>query len=288
MFLTADYTLNSLAAISRGDRILIHAAAGGVGMAALQLARRAGAELFTTAGSAEKRKFLYSLGVQHVMDSRSSGFSQEIMKITGGRGVDIVLNSLTGNFIPEGLSVLAPNGRFIEIGRRDIWDEDRVAKFKSGITYHAMNLLEYCLKEPESAGAQLGRLVEAFEEGKLQTLPLKVFALEEAAQAFRYMAQARHIGKIVVSHPGPAGRRTSPQRLRPDGAAAVFKRCVLFDYRRSGRIGAGTGKMADRARSEASCADGPKRSIRRSGAGKSAHLQKAGARVDVVQADVAG
>ena len=127
-FLTADYTLNHLARISSGDRVLIHAAAGGVGMAALQLAKHAGAIIYATAGSAEKRALIQSLGVEHVMDSRSLAFAEEIMARTEGAGVDVVLNSLSGEFIPKSLSVVKPGGIFLEIGRRDIWDADRVAE----------------------------------------------------------------------------------------------------------------------------------------------------------------
>ena len=103
-----------------GDRVLIHAAAGGVGLAAVQLAQRAGAEIFATAGSLEKRRHLQMLGVTHVFDSRSLDFANEIMSQTGGRGMDIVLNSLAGKFIAKSVSALAPGGRFLELGKRGI------------------------------------------------------------------------------------------------------------------------------------------------------------------------
>src|SRR5262249_33983624 len=119
-FLTASYALHHLAKMSVGDRVLIHAAAGGVGMAAVQLAQRAGAEIFGTAGNPEKRAFLQALGVHHVMDSRSLDFANEVMERTGGQGVNIVLNSLAGAFIPASLAVLGAHGRFVEIGKRDI------------------------------------------------------------------------------------------------------------------------------------------------------------------------
>ncbi len=121
-FLTAYYGLYRLAGMKKGDRVLIHAAAGGVGMAAVQLAQCVGAEVFGTAGSPYKRQFLKSMGVDHVMNSRTLDFADEIMQITRGRGVDIVLNALTGEFIPKSLSVLASGGRFIEIGKAEIWD----------------------------------------------------------------------------------------------------------------------------------------------------------------------
>jgi len=116
-FLTAYYSLHHLAKLSRGERILIHAAAGGVGLAAVQLALRAGAEVFATAGSPEKRAHLKSMRVPHILDSRSLAFADEITKITGGAGVDVVLNSLPGEYITRSLSILAAHGRFVEIGK---------------------------------------------------------------------------------------------------------------------------------------------------------------------------
>src|SRR5207248_7753193 len=103
------------------EKILIHAASGGVGLAAVQVARLTGAEIFATAGSEEKRAFLRSLGLRHVFDSRSHGFAEQIMQRTRGAGVNVVLNSLTGEFISRGLSVLAAGGRFLELGKREIY-----------------------------------------------------------------------------------------------------------------------------------------------------------------------
>ena len=116
-FLTALYGLHHLGKMVKGSRVLIHAAAGGVGLAAVQLAQRAGAEVFATAGSPEKRRYLSSLGVKHVMDSRSLEFADEILRETKGQGVDVVLNSLIGKFVEKSLSVLKPGGRFVEIGK---------------------------------------------------------------------------------------------------------------------------------------------------------------------------
>ena len=125
-FFTAHYALNHLGRLAEGERVLIHAAAGGVGQAALRIARRAGAEIFATAGSPEKREFLRSLGVQHVMDSRSLDFADEVMELTDGEGVDVVLNSLAGEFIPKSLSTLRPGGRFLEIGKVDFLQHTRL------------------------------------------------------------------------------------------------------------------------------------------------------------------
>ncbi len=199
-FLTAHFTLNHLAKIQGGDRVLIHAAAGGVGLAAVRLALRAGAEIFATAGSPEKRAFLRSLGVSHVMDSRSLGFAEEIMKITAGRGVDVVLNSLADQFVDHSFEAIAQNGRFLEIGKRGIWEPERVARLDRGIRYFIVDWSVDARKNPALIGSMLHELMETFNRGELESLPYRVFPLHEAKAAFRFMSQGRHIGKLVVSH----------------------------------------------------------------------------------------
>lgn len=197
-FLTADYALNTQAKMKPGERILIHSAAGGVGMAAVQLAQQAGAEIFGTAGTEEKREFLRSLGVQHVLNSRSLDFASEIMAITNGEGVDIVLNSLAGEFIPKGISILRDGGRFVEIGKTDIWDEHRVKRFHSRIEYFTLYLGEILAEDPGLIMQMLHALLEKFQSGTLVPLPQHLFPLEKAGDAFWFMARARHMGKIVV------------------------------------------------------------------------------------------
>jgi len=199
-FLTAYHGLFHLAGIRAGDQVLIHAAAGGVGMAAVQLAKRVGAEVFGTAGSPEKRAFLKSMGVDHVMNSRTLDFADQILQITQGRGVDIVLNALAGDFIPKSLSVMARGGRFIEIGKADILNKDDVARIRADVSYTAFDLAEVIAGDPKSVGHMFARLFQGFREGSLRPLPVSVFPVEASVSAFRFMAQARHIGKVVVSH----------------------------------------------------------------------------------------
>ena len=131
-----------------GERVLIHAAAGGVGLAAIQIARQVGAEIFATAGSPRKREYLKSLGIHHVMDSRSLDFAEQIMEATGGEGVDLVLNSLTGEAIAASLSVLRPGGRFLELGKTDLWDQARVDAFRPGVTFFPIALDRMMAEEP--------------------------------------------------------------------------------------------------------------------------------------------
>jgi acyl transferase domain-containing protein/NADPH:quinone reductase-like Zn-dependent oxidoreductase/NAD(P)-dependent dehydrogenase (short-subunit alcohol dehydrogenase family)/acyl carrier protein len=220
-FLTAWYALHRLAHIAMGDRILIHAAAGGVGLAALQIARHVGAEVFATAGSPEKRTFLRSLGVRQVMDSRSVEFAAEIQEATGGQGVHVVLNSLTGEFIPKSLSVLAAGGRFIELGQREVWSQERVAGERPGVTYASFNLLRIAQSDPELVASLWRDVQKALAEGGAMPLPRREFPIAEAVSAFRLMAQARHIGKIVLTQPEPSGAAQPPCPIRCDGSYLV-------------------------------------------------------------------
>ncbi len=198
-FLTAYYALHHLSGMKANDRVLIHAAAGGVGMAAVQLAFRANAEVFGTAGSPAKRKYLATMGVPHLMNSRTLDFADEILEQTHGEGVDIVLNSLAGDFISKSLSSLRAGGSFVEIGKTGIWDVKQAEAVKPGVRYSVLYLGDVCAKEPELIQAMLQEIVRGLEDGSLQPLPLKVFPLREAVHAFRYLAQARHIGKLVLS-----------------------------------------------------------------------------------------
>ncbi|MBV8275154.1 MAG: SDR family NAD(P)-dependent oxidoreductase, partial [Verrucomicrobia bacterium] len=214
-FLTAWFGLHHLAQIEVGDRVLIHAATGGVGLAAVQLAQRAGAEIFATAGNHEKRSHLRKLGVTHLFDSRSLGFADEIMRETGGRGMDIVLNSLAGEFIPRSMSVLAPGGRFLELGKRDILTREEFAKARPDCEYNAYDLGEEASRDSSLLPALFKDLFAAFKSGELQPIPITAFSDDHVVDAFRFMAQAKHIGKIVVTKPEPcAAAQVSPPKLR--------------------------------------------------------------------------
>ena len=215
-FLTAEYALYDLANLSRGERVLIHAAAGGVGLAAVQIAQRLGAEVYATAGSPEKHRFLHALGVKHVFSSRSLDFAAQIQECTGGRGVHVALNSLAADYIPATLSVLAERGRFVEIGKTGIWDAGAVEAVRADVNYHTLYLGEIFDRDPGRTETMLHQLAESIEVGSLRPLPLQAFDLEDAASAFRYMAQARHIGKVVLS---PASVR-SPQGRGPAAISA--------------------------------------------------------------------
>lgn len=199
-FLTAYYGLSYLAKIKPGDKILIHSAAGGVGQAAVQIAQQAGAEIYATA-STGKWEFLRESGIKYVMNSRTLDFADSVMKLTGGQGVDLVLNSLNGDFIPKSLDVLAPNGKFIEIGKVGIWDKEQVIARRDDISYFPFDLLEVSQQNPELIATLFAELRQQFVEKTLHPLPHKTFPIQSVDQAFRYMAQAKHIGKVVISMP---------------------------------------------------------------------------------------
>ena len=207
-FLTAGHSLRDVGQLKPGERVLIHAAAGGVGLAAVQYARHAGAEIFATAGSEEKRAWLRSLGIQNVFDSRSLAFADRLQ-------VDVVLNSLAGEFIPAGLNALAPGGRFLEIGKADTWDAGRAHSLRPDVTYHRIDLADALEHDPASLRDTLQQILDDLESGRLTPLPLRVFPLTEARAAFRFMMQARHIGKIVLAN--------APEdcTIRRDGAYLV-------------------------------------------------------------------
>ncbi len=197
-FLTADWALGELAHLSKGERVLIHAAAGGVGMAAVQLAHRVGAEVFATAGSERKRDVLRRMGVTRIYDSRSLDFREQILRDTDGEGVHVVLNSLADDFIPASIDVLGAQGRFVEIGKTGVWDESRFRSVRPEADYHVLYLGEACENEPERVHRRLADLVAGFEDGALTPLPHRAFLVDDAISAFRHMAQAKHIGKVVL------------------------------------------------------------------------------------------
>jgi acyl transferase domain-containing protein/NADPH:quinone reductase-like Zn-dependent oxidoreductase/acyl carrier protein len=197
-FTTAELALRRLARLQPGERVLIHCAAGGVGLAAIQIARDAGAEIFATAGSPRKREYLKSLGIEHVMDSRSLAFADQIRQQTGGEGIDVVLNSLSGEAIAASLSLLRAGGRFLELGKTDLWDQRQVDEIKPGVRFFAIALDRMMATEPESVRQLLGRVVSQFAEEGLDPLPLRAFRIERSVDALRHMARAEHIGKVVV------------------------------------------------------------------------------------------
>ncbi|MEU5680901.1 SDR family NAD(P)-dependent oxidoreductase [Streptomyces rochei] len=207
VFLTALYAFRDLAGLSAGERVLIHAGAGGVGMAAVQLARHLGAEVFATA-SEGKWDVLRGMGLDgdHIASSRDVGFEEKFRAVTGGRGMDVVLNALAGEFVDASLRITAPGGRFLEMGKTDIRDPETVG---GGVRYRAFDLGEV---GPERNKGLLGELLDLFAEGALRPLPVRTWDVRRAREAFRFMSQAKHVGKIVL---------TMPPRWNPEGTVLI-------------------------------------------------------------------
>jgi NADPH:quinone reductase-like Zn-dependent oxidoreductase/acyl carrier protein len=213
-FFTAYYALHELARLGAGERVLIHGGAGGVGIAAIQLAKHLGAEIFATAGTAEKRDFVRLLGADHVFDSRSLAFADDILQATGGAGVDVVLNSLAGDAIPRNLRLLRPFGRMIELGKRDIYEDSRIGlrPFRNNIAYFGIDADQLLAQRPDTARRVFTELMALFADGTLQPLPHRTFEARDIGGAFRHMQASRHIGKIVIAF---------PQNFDPIGPDAV-------------------------------------------------------------------
>jgi NADPH:quinone reductase-like Zn-dependent oxidoreductase/acyl carrier protein len=205
-FLTAHHALEQVGGMRRGQRVLIHAAAGGVGLAAVQLARAAGAEVFATAGSPRKRAFLQAMGVQHVMDSRALDFADEIAIQTAGAGVDLILNSISGPAIERSLQALAEGGTFLEIGKNGIWTAEEVARVRPDVRYRIVDLGEAIAADVTAIRQPFIDVLARLQSGALESLPTEEFPLCDAVSAFRHMAAARHIGKVVIvpGSPDPA------------------------------------------------------------------------------------
>ncbi|MEV0493743.1 SDR family NAD(P)-dependent oxidoreductase [Streptomyces atratus] len=224
-FLTAVHALEQLARLRKGEKVLIHSATGGVGLAALQVARRGGAQVFATAGTEEKRDLLRRLGVEHVMDSRSLDFADEVMRATDGRGVDVVLNSTTGEALVRSMQLLAPGGRFVEIGKRDIHDDSHIGLgfFKDNRAFFAVDLERTIREQDDLIGELFHDVNQGFEQGEFTALPVTVHPYAEATSAFTTMARAQHTGKLVL-RPGPnepIARGPEQAPVRPDATYLI-------------------------------------------------------------------
>ena len=232
-FMTVVHALD-VGQLAAGERLLIHAASGGVGLAAVQVAQARGAEIFATAGSPEKRALLQSLGIRHVFHSRTLDFADEIRARTGGMGVDVVLDSLTGDFLTRSLRLLAPQGRFLELGKKETYSADQLAALQlaAGVSYHAIDLSQIMRDDPARYGLLLADVVERAARGELKPLPSRLFPAAEAAPAFDLMIRAQHTGKIVLDfahrtpqtwivEAGESFRRLGPNRFAVNPARAA-------------------------------------------------------------------
>ena len=216
---TAWYGLNDLARIRAGDKVLIHSATGGVGQAAIAICRDAGAEIYATAGSPERRELLYEMGIQHVYDSRSIKFAEQIRQDTDGYGVDIVLNSVTGAAQLAGLKLLALGGRFVELGKRDIYGDTRVGlfPFRQNLAFYGVDVGLLSVSHPAQARELLNTVYRLTAEGTLPMPEATHYPLAEAATAIRVMSAAEHTGKLILDIPrtGTSSVVLPPEQVQP-------------------------------------------------------------------------
>jgi phthiocerol/phenolphthiocerol synthesis type-I polyketide synthase C len=200
-YVTAWYALVKRIKTQPGQTILIHAASGGLGLATVEVARMLGLKILATAGSASKRQYLIERGVEAVFSSREGQFAEGVLAYTKGRGVDIVVNSLAGEWQELSLDITAPDGHFLELGKSDIYAERELnlRRFKKAISFHAIDLAGYQARDPEGFGRLLQEVLEQLQSGQLNPLPVQEFAIDELEQALRRFSHPEHIGKIVLN-----------------------------------------------------------------------------------------
>ena len=285
VFMTAWHALRNVARLREGECVLVHAGAGGVGMAAIQIALHLGAEVIATAGSPSKRALLRTLGVEHVIDSRRGDFAESVLQITDGKGVDVVLNALAGEAIPMGLSCLAEFGRFIEIGKRDIYQNARIPlrPLRNNASFHVVAMDAVFHGNEELTREMLEEISGLIEKGALRPLPYRAFPASRIDSAFRLMAGGKHIGKVVVAFQTPFVPRRG--EVGAPGFEVKADGCYLI----TGAFG-GYGKVLARWLIEC----GARHLVLTSRSGAStpeaeefvADLQERGAEVRVVSADI--
>ncbi|MFF8880696.1 SDR family NAD(P)-dependent oxidoreductase [Streptomyces flaveolus] len=220
-YLVAGY----LDPIGPGRTVLVHAAAGATGLAAVRHAQARGATVIGTAGTPEKRDFLHLIGVDHVLDSRSLAFADQVRRLTDGRGVDVILNSLAGEAIPLGLDLLAPGGRFIEIGKRDLYADNSIPlnPFRNNVSFTGVHLDQLALLFPEETARRFTDLADHVYSGAYPALPHRIFPANRIADAFTVLRHSRHLGKIVITfdEPPKVVRESRPPTLDPDGTYLI-------------------------------------------------------------------
>jgi NADPH:quinone reductase-like Zn-dependent oxidoreductase/SAM-dependent methyltransferase len=217
---TVEVALCDEARLRPGDTVLVHSGAGGLGLAAIRLAQHIGARVFATAGTAQKRAWLLALGVDRVFDSRTIDFHREILEATQGRGVDVVLNSLSGDALDKGVDLMAAGGRFIELGKRDAYSDRPVGlgNLIRNASVHLVDLDELCARDPERVGRTIGRVFARCEALGWRGLPYVRMPASRFDDALRSMASGLLTGKLVVDIAG------SSVTTVPDATSAPFPR----------------------------------------------------------------
>jgi NADPH:quinone reductase-like Zn-dependent oxidoreductase len=206
VYSTAYYAIVELARMEPGEKILIHAASGGVGQAAIQLAQMIGAEIYATVGTPEKKQLLmdtYSIPEDHIFYSRNADFGLAVRTATGGKGVDVVINSLAGDLLRESWDCLAPFGRFLEIGKRDIISNTRLemAKFEQNCTFSSVDLTLVAAERPRIMHKVLNAVMDLLGKGTIVPIgPVTVVPISEVESALRKLQSGKTSGKVIVDH----------------------------------------------------------------------------------------
>ena len=225
VFLTVEHGLRHLARLEPGETLLVHGAAGGVGLGALQYARNIGARVIATAGTPAKRDFLHLCGVDHVLDSRSLHFAEQVMDLTGGQGVDVVLNSLAGEALRRSLELLRPHGRFVELGKRDILTDNplSLAPFDADLAFFGMDISSLIAQTSPLMDRHCATMRQAVHDGLYRPLPHRAYPADHVREAFEHLQYSRHTGKVVVTFddPVPVAPAAAPVRLRPDATYLI-------------------------------------------------------------------
>lgn len=221
VFLTAYQCIVEVAHLRKGQTILIHAASGGVGQAAIMLAQNIGAEIFGTVGSTTKRQLLidqYNIPESHIFSTRSRTFKQGVLRLTKGKGVDVVLNSLSGEWLSDSWECIARLGTFVEIGKADIYHKSQLsmAPFDKSVTFAAVDLVVLFEVRPEEMSERFSKIMSMFEDKTLSTLePVTVMSMTKIEDAFRHISSRKHTGKVVLEVEGTTLVKAVPLRPAP-------------------------------------------------------------------------
>ncbi|WP_269078123.1 type I polyketide synthase [Streptomyces sp. YIM 121038] len=224
-FATVHYGLTDRADLQAGETVLVHGGAGGVGLAVLQHARHVGAQVIATAGTPAKRRLLRHLGVAHVLDSRSLDFAEQVRRLTSGEGVDVVVNSLTGEAAARSLELLRPGGRFVELGKRGFQDNSRLLlkALAANCSYLAVDILKIVAGPPHRARRLTEAVTDLVRRGVYRPLPHSIHPAAQLQEAFTLFRHSRHVGKVVLSleERPPVRSAPAPLRLNPHGSYLI-------------------------------------------------------------------
>jgi acyl transferase domain-containing protein/NADPH:quinone reductase-like Zn-dependent oxidoreductase/NADP-dependent 3-hydroxy acid dehydrogenase YdfG/acyl carrier protein len=210
--LTAEYGLAHVARLAAGETVLIHGAAGGTGLAAIQVARRLGARIIASAGTDERRAFASAAGAHDTVNSRSVNYVDDVMHLTGGRGADVIFTSLPGEPLRQNLKAAAEFGRVVEIGKADIYGNGAIelGAFDRNLSFTAIDVDRIFACRIELARAVSGEVIEMLRNNTYRALPATTYDLTRLGEAFDAVARSTHQGRVVATldgHPSVRARR---------------------------------------------------------------------------------